>query len=371
MEVTEQAVYVGGHQRWMNNSEGSDYAGQGGVPRAGLTALDPESGLPLAWNPGRLPRGAAAFAIYASPTGLWVGSDTDYIGNYKYRRPKLAHFPLVGGASQPSDAAATLPGRVYLGGPVGSPSDSLTAIEYDGTTAAGPTGTDPRAIPWDSVRGAFMAGDQLFYGRTDGYLYQRTFTATTTGAETRIDPYNDPLWADAKDGVGGVLRGRVPSFYGQISTLTGLFYANDRIYFTRADDSRLYWRWFNVDSGIVGSQVFTADGGRSWTDTGGLFRDGGWLYVVSRSTGRLQRMAFSGGVSDGTDRRGRQWARLAGHDGLRRAVTYPFSLHEGTTFAARWRHVRVLDAGPVRQGLISGISVNLCVDQPNRTERPE
>ena len=102
----------------------------------------------------------------------------------------------------------------------------------------------------------------------------------------------------------------MPSFYGQIPSLTGLFYANDRIYFTRSGDSRLYWRWFNVDSGIVGSQVFTADGGRSWSDTGGLFRDGGWLYVVSRSTGRLQRMAFSGGVPVGpiveVDR-GRDW----------------------------------------------------------------
>ena len=52
----------------------------------------------------------AAYAIYASPTGLWVGMDTDYIGNYKYKRPKLAYFPLEGGAPEASDKVATLPG---------------------------------------------------------------------------------------------------------------------------------------------------------------------------------------------------------------------------------------------------------------------
>ena len=105
MEITEKAVYVGGHQRWNNNSDGVDYANQGAVPRPGLAALDIESGVPIEWNPGRLPRGLAVFAIYASPTGLWVGSDTDYFGNFKYKRPKLGYFPLAGGYAAASDTA--------------------------------------------------------------------------------------------------------------------------------------------------------------------------------------------------------------------------------------------------------------------------
>jgi len=474
VEVTENAVYVGGHQRWMNNSDASDSNGQGSLPRPGLAVLDPLSGLPLAWNPGRNPRGAAAFALYASTSGVWVGSDTEWIGNYRYKRPRLAFFPLSGGAPAASDRTPGLPGDVWLGGarsvdqgnvlyrvnaggpaldgidggpawmaddssnpyrndgsnaaawgpgasvdgtvpastPSGvfdserwSPSDdprmswdfpvasglplqvrlffanrcgctssvgsrvfdvdldgqrvlndfdivaavgdqvgtmrsfnitsdgnvdidfahvvenplinaieivrrdlpapvpapnSLKRVPFDGTTAGTPSAIDPRGIDWNNVRSAFMVGDKLVYGMTDGYLYWRRLTATTTGTATRIDPYNDPLWSDVNTGSGGTFRGRVPNFYGELSGVTGAFYARDRLYYTRTGDSQLYWRWFNADSGVVGSQLFTASGGRDWSDTGGMFVDGGSLYVVSRTTGNLSRMSFVDGVPQGS-----------------------------------------------------------------------
>ena len=302
VEITEKAVYVGGHQRWNNNSDGVDYANQGAVPRPGLAALDIESGVPIEWNPGRLPRGLAVFAIYASPTGLWVGSDTDYFGNFKYKRPKLGYFPLAGGYAAASDTPATLPGDVYMGGRTVSPAvaNNLSTFSFaNGVPTGAPTLVNNRGMAWDSVRGAFILGDTLFYGKTDGYLYKRTFTKTTTGDEVKLDPYNDPAWADAPDGVGGTERGKVPSLYGQLSGVTGMFAFADKIYFTRSGDSHLYWRWFNADSGIVGSFVNTADGGRSWTDTGGLFRDGDTLYIVSKATGRLQKMSFTNGVPSG------------------------------------------------------------------------
>jgi PKD repeat protein len=307
-EITEKAVYVGGHQRWQNNVDGVDKAAQGAVPRPGLAALDIDSGMPLAWNPGRLPRGLAVFALYASPTGLWLGSDTDYIGNFKYKRAKLAYFPLAGGAPQASEAVPTLPGDVYLGGRTTSTTDDdVSAVTgFDGTDGTGPT-TVTRPMPWDSIRGAFVVGDQIFYAKTDGYFYKRTFTDQTTGTtETKIDPYNDPAWADAADGVGGTERGMVPSLYGQISTLTSLFYANDRIFYTRSTttngvNTHLYWRWFNADSGIIGSKEFTADGGRSWADAAGMFVSGNTLYYVSKQlNGRLRKMPFINNAPSGT-----------------------------------------------------------------------
>ncbi len=114
--VTGSAVYVGGHQRWLNNNNGRDSAGAGAVPRPGLGALDPRTGIPLSWNPGRNPRGVGAEALLATSTGLYVGMDTDYIGNRQYLRPRLAWFPLAGGAALPDENTGALPTNVYLAG---------------------------------------------------------------------------------------------------------------------------------------------------------------------------------------------------------------------------------------------------------------
>jgi hypothetical protein len=470
VEITENAVYVGGHQRWMNNSDGRDSNGQASVPRAGLSAHDPDSGVPLSWNPGRNPRGEAAYAIHATPDGLWVGSNTVWIGNRQWRRERLAFFPLAGGEATHPETTPGLPGSVLLGGaqsvdqgnvlhrvnaggaalpgidggpaweaddqaaspyrnsnsnaagyaagasrdatvPASTPAqvfdterwspndnppmswdfpaqaglplqvrlyfanrctctssvgqrsfdvaldgqtvlddfdivaavgdqrgtmrsfditsdgnvdldfahvvenplvngieivrrdlpppaqaeNSLAAVDFDGTTAGTPAAADPRGIDWNDVRGAFVVGDTLFTAETDGYFHRRTFTEDQTGADQQVDPYNDPFWSDVDTGSDNTYRGRVPNLYGQIGSLTGLTYDSDRIYYTRSGDTQLYWRWFNADSGIVGSETFTANGGRSWSDTGGLFVDGDTMYVVSRSSGNLLAVPFDDG----------------------------------------------------------------------------
>lgn len=112
--VTETAVYVGGHQRWLNNSDGQDSAATGAVARPGIGALDPVSGVPFSWNPGRHPRGYGATVIYPTPEGLYVGSDTDYIGNRQYRRGRIAFFPIAGGAVPPTNVSASLPADIHF-----------------------------------------------------------------------------------------------------------------------------------------------------------------------------------------------------------------------------------------------------------------
>lgn len=96
--VTGTAIYVGGHMRWENNSFQGDQAGPGAVPREGIAALDPVNGLPLSWNPGRT-RGVGAQALYATPTGLWVGSDTKKFA--RQLRQRIAFLPLAGGRAVP------------------------------------------------------------------------------------------------------------------------------------------------------------------------------------------------------------------------------------------------------------------------------
>ncbi|WP_175442389.1 PKD domain-containing protein [Humibacillus sp. DSM 29435] len=474
VEVTEHAVYVGGHNRWMNNSSGSDYAGQGAVPRAGLMALDPQTGLPLAWNPGRNPRGVAVFVLYATPAGLWMGSNTDWVGSYKYKRPKLAFFPLAGGSAKASDAIAPLPGTAFVGGSTAqdngnilyrvnaggaaagsvdagpdwqaddqtvsayrntgsnvsgyepgatsdgtvpsstpnsvfdserwSPSDDpamewafnapagaplqvrlFFANRYSGTSAPGsrifdvsidgvkklsdfdiaatagdqrgtmkafdvvsdgtvdidfghvkenplvnaieivrtdqappaaganglqtvqlsaggaqPAQTIPsQGIDWTSVRGSFYAGGKLWYGTSAGTFNSRTLTGATLGPVIKIDPYNDPAWAGIGTGSGSsTYDGKPVDLYSQLSGVTAMAYADGRLYYVRSGDSNLYWRWFSTDSGIIGSQYFTANGGRAWAGTYGMFVADGSLYFVT-ADGALNKVALQNGIPTG------------------------------------------------------------------------
>jgi hypothetical protein len=73
--VTGSVVYVGGHQRWLDNPLGQNSAGPGAVSRPGIGAIDAATGRALGWNPGK-ERGVGTKALYATTAGLWVGSDT-------------------------------------------------------------------------------------------------------------------------------------------------------------------------------------------------------------------------------------------------------------------------------------------------------
>ncbi|MFG1947640.1 hypothetical protein [Nonomuraea sp. NPDC048826] len=91
VSVTGAAVYVGGHQRWLNNPRGRDSAGPGAVPREGIAAIHPRTGMALSWNPGR-ERGIGVKAFFAHSRGLLVGSDTTRLGREYHAR--IGMFPL-------------------------------------------------------------------------------------------------------------------------------------------------------------------------------------------------------------------------------------------------------------------------------------
>ena len=163
--VTDAAVYVGGHMRWLNNSLASDRAGQGAVARPGLGALDPQTGVPLAWNPGRNPRGVGAAALLVAPEGLYVGSDTATIGVGRtlVTRKRIALFPLAGGAARVPATTAGLPGTVSTTGGSGR-YGVLHRINEGGPTVgsidAGPdwVGDDAADAPALRVSGSSTAG---------------------------------------------------------------------------------------------------------------------------------------------------------------------------------------------------------------------
>ncbi len=86
------AVYVGGHQRWLDNCGGRDNATPGSFAAAGIGALNPSTGLAIrSWNPGRT-RGVGAEELVTATDGLYVGSDTESLGGEYHAR--LGRFPL-------------------------------------------------------------------------------------------------------------------------------------------------------------------------------------------------------------------------------------------------------------------------------------
>jgi hypothetical protein len=99
--VTGAAVYLGGHQLYMDNPYGHKVknvgqppvftVGPGAVMRPGIGAVDPATGKTLPWNPTRT-RGVGVRVFVAVPQGLLVGSDTDELGHEYHGRIGL--FPL-------------------------------------------------------------------------------------------------------------------------------------------------------------------------------------------------------------------------------------------------------------------------------------
>ena len=192
--VTGTAVYLGGHQRWLNNPNGSDQAQAGAVPRPGLVALEPASGLPLTWNPGRNPRGGGAFSLLATAQGLYVGSDTNYIGNNLYRRDEIAFFPLSGGYTPASTTTAALPANVYEAGqlPDASNTNDLYRVDAGGPAlAAIDNGPDWMADSNDSDPGAAFRNHQ---SNTAGYSPVANVD-NTVPASTPSAIFNTERWS--------------------------------------------------------------------------------------------------------------------------------------------------------------------------------
>jgi PKD repeat protein len=301
--VTDSVVYVGGHERWLNNSLGQNVAGPGAVPRPGVAVLSATNGLPLAWNPGRNPRGAGCFALLLTPTGLYLGSDTTFIGPGEYFRARLAFFPLAGGETLPTEATPQGPGRVYLVGAVSPTSDRFASREFDGTTVGTEQAEDSAGIDWSTVHGAFDLDGEVIYGKSDGSLDERTFDGTTFGPEVTLDPYDDPTWDDVGTGSGQTYQGVASNFSAELSStsapVTSMFFSNGRLFYTLAGDSSLYWRWFELDSGVVGSAEFTVSSPTDFSDVAGAFLSGDQLYYADQTDGELHAVGWTGSAPTG------------------------------------------------------------------------
>jgi hypothetical protein len=306
VSVSGVAVYVGGHMRWNNNPYRGDTAGPGAVAREGIMALSPLNGMPFSWNPTH-ERGVGSFTLPVTPDGLWVGSDTDHSGGEFHQ--KISFFPAEGGVEPPPVVTYALPNDLYNLETAGV--GAMNRRGYDLTTL-GASSTVPLGIDWRNARGAFMLNGNLYYGWSDGWLYKRTFDGTAVGAQAQVPLYGLEVQPSSSFVIPGTTT-RVPPFAlgssSDIANMTSMFYDNGRIYYTvaktgtaSANNNKLYYRYFNPESEIVGANLFVASTGGegiNWGNVRGMTLASGKL-IFALSDGRLYRADWDGSKPTGS-----------------------------------------------------------------------
>jgi hypothetical protein len=276
VSISESAVYVGGHFRWLNNpysrNEGGAM-GPGAVERTGLAALDPVNGSPFSWNPTR-DRGYGVFEFTLTDNGLWMGHDTKRVHNEV--RSRLAYFPLEGGTSIPTESTPGLPGTVYiLGGP---DSDTVRRVTFDGATAGTPE-LVPSTDLWRRARGSWVINGEAYTFWNDDTVTTAAATQASLGAQVAF-----------------------PTDSGSISNVTGSFYdpQTKRIYESvYGQPNALYYRSFNLQSRTLGALMVVSEDAQNvdWSEVRGMFVAGGRLYWVSNSNGALHSIGWHQGAT--------------------------------------------------------------------------
>ena len=127
--VTGATVYVGGHQRWLDNPNGRDSAGPGAVSRPGIGSIDPVTGKATSWNPTKS-RNHGTMVLYATPRGLWVGSDGTRFGGEDHAG--IGFAPLDLGTTPDT----TRPNTSITTGPSGSVTSSSAMFSFTATEPA-------------------------------------------------------------------------------------------------------------------------------------------------------------------------------------------------------------------------------------------
>ena len=132
VQITDTAVYIGGHYRWQNNPFCGDCAGQGAIDFRGLAALDPVNGLPMAWDPGGVEQ-LGYYDILPTDKGIFTGSDFLVTGNATHKG--IAFFPLASGHTPPASTVPNLPANIIR---LGRPATAANSGILYRVNAAGP-----------------------------------------------------------------------------------------------------------------------------------------------------------------------------------------------------------------------------------------
>jgi hypothetical protein len=183
-------------------------------------------------------------------------------------------MPLAGAPRSPSPGSASSPGDLFRLGTDGA----MTRRAFTGTSLGAPS-TVTTGVDWSTVRGAFLVSGRLYTGHADGTMTVRDFDGATAGFTTPI-------------ALNGLTSTQFP-----ITRITGMFFWNGRLYYTLSGDTRLYYRWFTPERGVLGAETFVASGagdGRNWAGVSGMTMASGRL-VYAATTGTLSAVDFANG----------------------------------------------------------------------------
>lgn len=280
--VARGVIYNAGHFRWQNNSNGNDSAGGGAIDRYGMAALDPATGMPVAWNPsrspgGNLPAGGVSWGpqvwtLHAGDDGIYAGYDSDGLG-YEYHG-RLGMFPFSGGRSLNQPANVGVPAKLIAANADGSTTASTLGATSVGAPSAAVTGVD-----FTSARAPFVAGRRLLWGAPDNVLHISYFNGSAISG------------GDFPQGSNG---------FFPTGNLVGAFYVDGKIFFATDGGGGLTYRYLGVDAvGIVGSWSFTASSSIPMNTVRTMTYAGGNVYYTT-GDGNLYAAAFSADAITGS-----------------------------------------------------------------------
>jgi hypothetical protein len=147
---------------------------------------------------------------------------------------------------------------------------------------------DGSATDWSQVTGAFQLGGQLYVGHANGSFTRQTFNDGHLGAPTSVNDY-DAL-------------STLTAWHNEVGSMRGMFYNHGRIYYVVNGSSKLFYRYFEPQSGLVGSQQFVAQSSKGKLNFGklhGMFVAHGYFYRTD-SAGSLWRSKWHTGDTHGS-----------------------------------------------------------------------
>ncbi|MEO8424689.1 MAG: malectin domain-containing carbohydrate-binding protein [Actinomycetota bacterium] len=177
-----------------------------------------------------------------------------------------------------------------LPGPQPIAANFLSRRSFDGTTLGGGSTFNTPTTDWSQGRGAFLLNGRIYAGWSDGRLYRWTFNGTTLGPRVDISAAGNyvlgPTWLSFSD-------------------VSGMFWNDGKLYYTRSGDPDLHFRYFILESELVGSNEYSVSGpgidGLDWSGVEGMTQASGHMYWQT-GDGVLHEIDFSSGAPvGGTD----------------------------------------------------------------------